>query len=120
MGMQPFPPTSELSHLVGDTLGQVRLDPYSTQFLFERTKMLTVLALEHVEPDGKLWRYENIADQSGPTLLHRLVGDTVRSLRVEAMRLTLEFESGALLRVFSDLEPYEAGTIEGPDGLIVF
>lgn len=120
LAMQPFPPASELSHLIGDSLEQVRLDPYSTQFLFERTKILAVLALEHVEPDGTEWRYENVADQSGPSLLHRLVGDKVRSLQVDPLRLTIEFESGALLRLFADLEPYEAGTIDGPGSFIVF
>lgn len=118
--MHPFPPQSKLNYLIGDTLGQVRLDPYSTQFLFERTKILTVLALEHVDVDGTKWSFENIATDSGPSLLHRLVGDIVKSVQVQALQLTLEFESGAQLRLLSDLEPYEAGTIDGPDGLIVF
>jgi len=118
--MHPFPPQAQLNYLIGDTLGQVRLDPYSTQFLFERTKILTVLALEHVDVDGTIWRFENIATDSGPSLLHRLVGDTVKSVQVQALQLTLGFESGAQLSLFSDLGHYEAGTIDGPDGLIVF
>ncbi|MES3030759.1 MAG: hypothetical protein V4820_23250 [Pseudomonadota bacterium] len=118
--MQPFPPASELAHLIGDTLQQVRLDPDSCQFIFERSKILTILPLEHTEPDGTLWRYENIAGEAGPSLLHRLVGRSVRSLISEGLVLTISFDDDAQLRIFSDLEPYEAGTIYGEGGLIAF
>ncbi len=118
--MQPFPPASALSHLVGDTLQQVRLDPGSCQFVFQRSKILAVLAVEHIEPDGTFWRYENIADEAGPSLLHRLIGRSVRSLTSEGLVLTISFDDGAQLRIFSDLEPYEAGTIDGEGGLIAF
>jgi len=118
--MHPFPPASDLAHLIGDTLEQVRLDPHSCQFIFERSKILAVLAVEHVEPDGTLWRYENIAAEAGPSLLHRLIGHSVRSLRSEGLVFTIEFDDAAQLRVFSDLEPYEAGTIDGDGGLIAF
>jgi len=118
--MQPFPPAAELAHLIGDSLQQVRLDPHSCQFIFERSEILAVLALEHAEPDGTLWSYENIASEAGPSLLHRLVGHSVQSLSSAHLTLTIVFDDGAQLRIFSDLEPYEAGTIDGDGGLIVF
>lgn len=118
--MQTFPPSSDLSHLIGGTLQQVRLDAHSCQFVFERSRILAILAVEHVEPDGRLWRYANIADEAGPSLLHRLVGRAVRSLRSEGLVLTISFDDDAQLRIFSDLEPYEAGVIDGDGGLIAF
>ncbi len=63
---------------------------------------------------------ENIADEAGPSLLHRLIGRSVRSLTSEGLVLTISFDDGAQLRIFSDLEPYEAGTIDGEGGLIAF
>ncbi|WP_454715104.1 hypothetical protein [Caulobacter segnis] len=118
--MQPFPSETELSHLIGETLEQVRFDPHSCQLLFERAKILAVLALEQVDTDGRVWRYENIAAEAGPSMLHRLLGLKVRDLESAGLQLTLKFENGAQLRLFSDLEPYEAGTIDGAGKFIVF
>lgn len=118
--MQPFPSETELSHLIGEVLEQVRFDPHSCQLLFEKTKILAVLALEQVDVGGRVWRYENIASEAGPSMLHQLLGLKVSGLRSAGLQLTLEFENGAQLRLFSDLEPYEAGTIESEGRFVVF
>ncbi len=118
--MYEFPPTSELNHFIGDTLMQVCLDPHSTQFRFERNRLLSELALEQVQPDGAVWRYECTAHEGGPVMLHRLIGKKIVSVQSEKLRLSIVFDNGAVLHVMSDLGQYEAGNMTGRDGLIVF
>lgn len=118
--MYEFPPASDMNHLIGDTLMQVCLDPFSTQFRFERSSLISEYAIEHTEADGKVWKYDCIASEAPASLLHRLVGRTVTDLRSDGFRLTLLFDNGAALHVLTDNGPYEAGHIDGRDKFIVF
>jgi uncharacterized SAM-dependent methyltransferase len=118
--MHEFPPASEMTYLIGDTLEQVSLDPFSTQFRFERNLLISEYAVEHTEPDGTVWKYKCVASEAPATLLHHLVGRTVVDVRSEGFRLTLLFDTGAALHVLSDDGPYEAGHIDGCDKFIVF
>jgi hypothetical protein len=64
--MYEFPPVSELQTLIGETLTQVGLDPYSTQFHFDKCHITVEFAVEQVEPDGTIWRYECVAAEGPP------------------------------------------------------
>ncbi|WP_174291819.1 hypothetical protein [Sphingomonas bacterium] len=118
--MDNFPDASQLQHLVDDTLMQVCLDPYSTQFHFERNRIMSELSVEQVEPDGTTWSYSCVAAEAGANMLHRLVGKVVKTVATEALTMTITFENGAVLRVLSEIGPYEAGHIDGEGGFIVF
>ena len=118
--MQQIPPASELRHLVGDTLMQVCLDPFSTQFHFERNNITSALAVEQIEPDGTTWNYKCVAAEAPATMLHRLVGKRVTSISSDGLRMSIGFDNGAVLHVLSELGPYEAGRIDGDGKFIVF
>lgn len=120
--MRPFPPAAELQCLLGEVLAQVLLDPFQVQFSFESARCLVAaLGIEHVEPDGTVWAYGCSASDGPPLLLHRLLQRSIAAVAREDLRLTLTFDDGSALRVFSDLGPYEAGQIWASDGtLIVF
>jgi len=118
--MKEFPPATEMSHLIGDMLMQICLDPYSIQFRFERNLLVSEFAVEQTEPDGTAWSYNCIAAEAPASMLHRLVGRTVANVKSRGFRLTLLFDNGATLHVLADDGPNEAGHIEGCDKLIVF
>lgn len=119
-GMYAFPPASELDHLIGDTLMQVCLDPFSLQFRFEHSTITSERAVEHIEPDGTAWSYRCVAAEAPATRLHQLVGRRVTALSGAGMRLSITFDDGAALIIISDLGPYEAGQIVGGGKYIVF
>jgi hypothetical protein len=118
--MYEFPPASELNSLIGETLTQVGLDPYSTQFHFDPSHITVEFAVEQIEPDGTVWRYECVAAEGPPTMLHRLVGKTVTSIESEALRLNIRFDNGAQLHLLSVIGPYESGQINVGGKFIVF
>jgi len=119
-GMYEFPPSSELSHLISDELMQVCLDPHSTQFRFERNSITSEFDIEHVEPDGSVWRYESTASTGPAIMLHRLVQKKIAALHSEGLKLSVIFDNGAELRFFSEIGPYECGQIGGEGKLIIF
>jgi hypothetical protein len=118
--MYEFPPTSELNGLIGETLTQVGLDPYGTQLHFDPSHITVEHALEQIEPDGTVWRYDCVAAEGPPIMLHRLVGKTVASIECEALRLKIGFENGAQLHLLSVIGPYESGQIGVGGKFIVF
>lgn len=99
---------------------QVCLDPFSTQFQFERNRIISELAVEQIEPDGTPWIYKCVAAEAPANMLHRLVGKRVTEVKSEELRMSLIFDNGAVLHILSDLEPYEAGHIDGEGKFIVF
>ena len=110
--MHPLPPASELQRFVGDAIGQVWLDPFQTRFIFRGgSSLVAALRVEHVEPDGRRRPYDCVASEGAPLLLHRLLERPIVAVEREELCLTLKFEGGAALRVFSDLGPYESGQI---------
>jgi hypothetical protein len=110
--MFAFPSASELQGFVGDSIGQISLDPFQVQFAFRSARRLVAaLRVEHVEPDGRAWAYDCVASEGPPLLLHRLLGRPVVAVEREDLRLTLALDDGSALRVFSELGPYESGAI---------
>jgi len=118
--MYEFPPASELNSLIGETLMQVCLDPHSTQFHFDPSRITVEFAIEHVEPDGTVWRYGCVASEGPPTMLHRLVGKIVTSIESEGLRLKIGFDNGAQLHLLSETGSYESGQIGVGGKFIVF
>ena len=118
--MYEFPSASELSNLIGETLVQVGLDPYSTQFHFDSSHITVEHAVEQIEPDGKVWRYECVAAEGRAVMLHRLVGKVVATIEVEPLRLKIGFDNGAQLHLLSEIGPYESGQIGTGGKFIVF
>ena len=99
---------------------QVCLDPNSIQFRFERNRLMSELSVEQIEPDGTVWVNECFAAEASANMLHRLVGKAVTAIDTSGLALSITFENGAVLRVLSEIGPYEAGHIDGEGGLFVF
>lgn len=120
--MHPFPPAEELKCFVGDAIAQVSLDPYAIQFSFESMRRLVAeQRIEHVEPDGTLWRYDCQAAEGPPLILHRLLYRRIVAVERDDLRLTFRIDDGSALSVWSELGPYESGHIEAPEtGFAVF
>jgi len=120
--MHPFPPAEELQCFVGDAITQVSLEPYAIQFSFESMRRLVAeQGIEHVEPDGTLWRYDCQAAEGPPLILHRLLYRRIVAVDRADLRLTFRIDDGSALSVFSELGPYESGHIEASEtGFAVF
>ena len=122
--MHPFPPAADLQFLVGKQIGQITLDPYSLQFRFVNGGQITVEGrIEHVDPAGEMHLHDCQARTGAALYLHQLLQHRITTVEAEPFCLSITFEDGALLRVFSDKGPYERGHIDPADprcGLIVF
>ena len=118
--MHEFPSASELNVLIGEILTQVGLDPYGTQFHFDPSHITAEFGVEQIEPDGTVWRYDCVAAEGSPIMLHRLVGKAVISIDREALRLKIGFDNGAQLHVLSEIGPYESGQVDIGGKFIVF
>jgi len=75
-------------------------------------------SIEHVEPSGQVWSYENEAFRDPAILLHHLISKAVTVVDREDLRMSLTFSDGAILRIFSEIGPYESGHIENPTGVV--
>lgn len=121
--MRPFPPGKDLAFLIGQEIGQVRLDPWSTQFRFADGGQITLEGpVEHLDVQGHAHRHQHLdAQDRGPVVLHDLLQTRIVALHREDWRLTLTFETGAELRIDSEDGPYESGQIypPGKDGEII-
>jgi len=109
--MHPFPPLSDLQFLIGRTLEQVCLGFWQFQFRFDTASIFVEGDLEHVDSEGGTHRHNTDADRLSPILVHHLLGQAVKAISVEPFCLTLAFERGGLLRIFSDLGQFECGQI---------
>src|SRR6266849_4814859 len=118
--MYEFPPASELNNLIGETLTQVGLDPYGTQFHFDNSHITAEFAVEQIEPDGTVWRYERVAAEGSQIMLHRLVGKIITTIDSEGLRLKIGFDNGAQLHLLSEIGPYESGQMGVGGKFIVF
>src|SRR6476619_5549080 len=106
--MYEFPPASELGDLIGDELMQISFDPYGLQFRFERHHIASELAVEQIEPDGIVWRYECVAANATASMLHRLVGKKIIAISSSGLRLSITFDNAAMLHILSQIGPYES------------
>jgi hypothetical protein len=125
--MHPFPPVGQISFLVGATIIQICIDPYGVSFVLDSNRVRMVLS------SGGAFSYRagDIDDTfapgegsrgQGPVRFHALLGQIVSTLMVapEGDELTLTFDGGERLTIYSELGGYESGTISSDKGLWIF
>jgi hypothetical protein len=120
--MYPFPSSEDLQFLVGETIGQIALDPWSLQFRFADGGQITVEGrIEHVDAGG-LTHSHDCQKRTGEALyLHQLLQHSITAVETEPHRLSLTFASGAILRIYTELGGLECGQISFlGSGYIVF
>jgi hypothetical protein len=110
--MHQFPTSADLQFLLGETLGQIALDPWSLQFRFGDSGQITVEArIEHVDAGG-LTRSHACQKQTGEALyLHQLLQHSITAVDAESLCLSLTVANGAILRIFTELGGLECGHI---------
>lgn len=114
--MHPFPPSDELSFLVGLEVGQVCLDPWSTQLRFSDGGQITIEGpYEHTDIHQVAHTHQtgDVQDR-GPVFLRDLIQKRIVAVQRSDWLLTLVFENGAALRINSEPGPYESGQICAP------
>lgn len=123
--MHTFPSAAALEFLVGLEVGQICLDPWSTQIRFSDGGQITIEGpFEHVDAEGRAHIHQASDEQSRePVFLRDLIQQRITSVERIPARLTLAFGNGAVLRISSEAAPVESGQIYPPgqeDNPIVF
>ena len=124
--MRAFGPREELVFLIGETLGQICIDPWSLQFRFESgMNILAEVGVTFVAADGSAGHCD--IGQSMPALprIHDFLVKPVVDIAASALRLDMTLECGAMLQFHTDIGPYESVVIGrvggiGPDLHFVF
>jgi len=110
--MHPFPPADELQFLIGEEVSQVCLDPYGLQFRFVSLGQISVdWRIEHVDRDGQSHVHDCQAQTPEALYLQQLLQHRITKVETEPYCLSLTFDDGAVLQVFSYDGPYECGHI---------
>jgi hypothetical protein len=114
--MHRFPPRETLGFLAGLEIGQICLDPWSTQFRFADGGQITVEGrFENIDAGGRTHSHQaEDAQDTGPVLFRELLQQRIVSLDAEPFVLTLVFEKGSALRIHTDEGRYECGQIYPP------
>ena len=122
--MHLFPPSDDLWFLVGETIGQIALDPWSLQFRFADGGQITVEGrIEHVDAGGLTHSHDCQKPTGEALYLYQLLQHSITAAETEPHCLSLTFASGAILRIFTELGGLECGQIiflERGHGYIVF
>ena len=119
--MHPFPPAADLQFLIGEEIGQIVLDPYGLQFRFINGDSIAIEGrIDHVDRRGNSHPHDCQANARPALYLHQLLQHRVTKVEAEPFCLSLTFDDGAALRIFSNEGRYECGHIASVDGLIVF
>ena len=123
--MHPFPPSATVGFLVGLEIGQVCLDPWSTQFRFaDGGRIMIEGAFEYIDLGGRTHAHQSgDAQDTGPVFFREMLQQRIVSLEAEPFVLTLRFGNCTALRIHSDEGRYECGQIYPPGDplkLIVF
>ena len=114
--MYPFPPFTDLQFLIGLEVGQICLDPWSTQFRFADGGSIAVMGpFEHLDTQARRHHHQNTDLQDrGAVFLRELIQQQITGLEVDKQRLVLSFRNGSTLTIFSEDIPYESGQIYPP------
>lgn len=68
--------------------------------------------VEHIDETGNSHRHQDSDVRTGEAIyLHQLIQRPVTGIEVEPFCLSMTFEGGAILRIYSDEGPYECGQI---------
>jgi hypothetical protein len=109
--MHLMPALNEIQSFVGDEIGQICLDPFSIQFKLDRCSMTLEHGVEHVNLDGVRARYNCVARDGPPLLLHQLLQVPIVSVDRQDLEFTLRFRDGQMLTIHTEIGPYESGQI---------
>jgi len=110
--MHPFPSSATLQFLVGEELAQIALDPFSLQFRFDSGGQITAEGrVEHIDRSGAVHPFDCQKRLGSAIFLHQLLQHRIDRVEAEPNCLSLEFDDGAVLRIFSELGAYESGQI---------
>lgn len=114
--MHAFPPASDLQFLIGLEVGQICLDPWSTQVRFSQGGRITIEGpFDHRDAKGALHAHQAGEGQDrGAVYLRDLIQQQITRVEREPRRLTLVFANGAVLQIASEDSPYESGQIYPP------
>ena len=119
--MRAFPPQPDLEFLLGKELQNISFGYWNFQFSFDAGSISVEGDLEHIDHTGTLHRHNTDADRLAPLYMHHLISQSVESITAEPFCLTLHFNRGDSLRIFSDEGNFECGQIYDHKGdLIVF
>lgn len=106
---------------MGETLTHIQLSRHQLDFHFENVRITCEYMVEYVAADGASMRHDIQALLGATIGFHRCIDREVVALDVEELRLSLRFDDGSVLRIESELGPYESGQIGSQRvGLIVF
>jgi hypothetical protein len=117
--MTPFPESARVQFLLnGDCwITQIVLNATTMAFQFANGCRIDVGgALSYLPPSGDRIDYAQEWFHGQPILFHSLFEKRLVDVTTNGLVMTLSFENGALLLIHSDLSPYEAGAVLGPDG----
>jgi hypothetical protein len=68
--------------------------------------------IEHIDETGNSHRHQDSQVRTGEAIyLHQLIQRRITGIEVETFCLSMMFEGGAILRIYSDSGPYECGQI---------
>ncbi|MNI24109.1 hypothetical protein D3C73_777180 [compost metagenome] len=114
--MHAFPPATDLQFLVGLEVGQICLDPWSTQLRFADGGRISIEGpFDHRDAQGQLHTHQTGEGQDhGAVFFRDLIQQQITFLESEPKRLTLVFGNGARLRIVSEKISYEGGQIYPP------
>lgn len=116
--MTPFPPKDRLAFLLaGDSwITQVIINTTSVSFIFANECRIDAgVTVEYVSEDGAKTVHNREWFDEGPITFHRLLETPLYDVETDHLTMTLTFEGGRQLIVHSDLAPYEAGAVLGPN-----
>lgn len=119
--MRQFPPSADLQFLLGETFGQIALDPYSIQFRFAAGGQITVeWQIEHVDAAGTTHPHDCQNPAGHAVYLHQLLQHPIIAVDAKPLCLSLTFATRAILRIFTEVGDFECGQICSDRGVIVF
>jgi hypothetical protein len=107
--LSTLPAQLDLTPFVGDALCQIGLGQYQVQFHFCGNRNVSVEGRwELRDANSNLIDEAMEHDEREAYKIHRLLGQTVTGVRIEAPRsFTLEFDNGFRLTVIDDSDRYE-------------
>lgn len=116
--MIPFPESAQVEFLLeGDAwITQIVLNATTIAFQLANECRIDVEgALTYVAEDGTSRTYKNDWFREEPLFFHVLLEKRILGVATKDLDMTLAFENGARLIVHSDVGPYEAGAVLGPN-----
>ncbi len=116
--MTPFPPGESVAFLLeGDaSISQVVFNATNMFFRLANGCQIDVeLGLTYVSEAGVVFTYDT--EWFGTETVHilPLIEKTIVAVETDDLEMVLTFENGAKLIVRSDIGPYEAGAVLGPN-----